>query len=62
MAIFKPGKPVVTSKPYVVVDAGLATGRYQFSLVVEDEHGNQSKPSSIIVTIQSNLFRTVRFS
>ena len=60
MTIFKPGKPVVTSKPFVVVDAGLPVGKYRFSLVVEDENGNFSKPSSIIVTVQNNQLRRVR--
>lgn len=60
MAIFKSENPVVTSKPFVLVDAGLPVGRYYFSLVVEDEHGNKSLPSTIIVTIKSNRLRAVR--
>lgn len=52
MAKFFPNKPVETRTPKVVVDAGLKPGRYRFELVVVDDQGNKSKPSSIIVEIR----------
>ena len=52
MAEFVPNKPVETKVPKVVVDAGLKPGRYRFDLVVVDEQGNSSKPSSIIMEIR----------
>jgi len=51
VAEFIPNKPIETKTPKVVVDAGLKPGRYQFQLVVVDDQGNSSKPSSIIVEI-----------
>ena len=51
MAEFVANKPVETKVPKVLVDAGLKPGRYRFQLVVVDDQGNSSKPSSIIVDI-----------
>ena len=51
MAVFTLNKPIVTREPFITVDNKLNAGRYLFQLVVVDEQGNKSKPSSIIVTV-----------
>jgi hypothetical protein len=48
---FVPNKPIETSVPTVVVDAGLAVGRHRFRLVVENRRGQRSRPAEVIVTI-----------
>ncbi|MBC7823498.1 MAG: hypothetical protein H7126_06410 [Candidatus Parcubacteria bacterium] len=57
MPTFEPQKPIVTATPIVVVDAGLAPGRYRFQLVVEDDTGNQSQPTEQIVVINPSRIR-----
>lgn len=57
MPTFEPQKPVVPTTAIVVVDAGLAPGRYRFQLVVEDDAGNQSRPTEQIVVINPPRIR-----
>jgi len=54
MAVFTLNKPIVTKEPFIKVDNKLQPGRYLFQLVAVDEQGNQSKPSSIIVTVNKS--------
>lgn len=53
MPDFRPGVPVVSSDPTVVVDAtsGLRPGRHRFQLVVEDDAGNASEPTTVEVIV-----------
>lgn len=51
MAVFQPNRPVTTSEPRVVVDAGLPPGRHRFRLVVVDDSGLSSAPDEAVVTI-----------
>ena len=51
MPKFTPDKPVVTRKPAVEVDPGLAPGRHRFHLILEDEAGNRSRPAEIVITV-----------
>lgn len=51
MARFEIGTTLPTTEPFIVVDAGLPSGRHRFQLVVEDEAGNQSRPDQVIVTL-----------
>lgn len=57
MPTFEPQKPIVTQQPIVVVDAGLAPGRYRFQLVVQDNAGNRSLPTEQIVVINPPRIR-----
>jgi len=41
----------VTASPLLVVDAGLAPGRYRFRLVVEAEGGRRSRPAEVVVSV-----------
>lgn len=49
---FEPNRPVATTDPKVVVDAGLRPGRYRFQLVVVGRSGKSSEPTEVIVTIE----------
>ncbi len=51
MAVFTPGKTIITKRPYITVSKGLKPGKYYFQLVVVDEHGNRSKRDQVLVTI-----------
>jgi hypothetical protein len=51
MAVFRPGVPVTTTKPEVIVDAGLRPGTYRFQLVVVDRAGRMSQPDVVTVVI-----------
>ena len=44
-------KPFQSEKPDVEVDAGLPAGLYRFQLAVVSEHGQQSEPCEILITI-----------
>jgi hypothetical protein len=48
---FRPGRPVVTETPIVVVDPGLPPGRHRFQLKVVGEGGRRSKPAHLVVTV-----------
>jgi hypothetical protein len=50
--VFTPNKPFESPKPAVVVDKGLAPGRYRFRLVVVNGAGVSSKPVEVIVTVE----------
>lgn len=52
MTQFVPGKPVQTSKPFVVVEGGLKPGHHRFQLEVMDGAGNLSRPATLVVTVQ----------
>jgi len=52
MAVFEPGRPVITRDPKVIVDAGLKPGSYRFQLVVEDSAGRRSAPDEVVVIVQ----------
>lgn len=52
MTKFVVNKPVVTTTPTVMVDAGLKEGTHRFQLVVVDSAGNESKPAVVVVTIK----------
>jgi hypothetical protein len=49
---FVVNKPITLKVPTVVVDAGLPPGEHVFRLVVENEHGLQSKPAEAIVIVK----------
>ena len=53
MPIFRPGVPVESPDPTVVVEAtsGLRPGRHRFQLVVEDDAGNASEPAVVEVIV-----------
>ena len=51
MAKFAINRPLTTTEPKVVVDAGLPEGRHRFSLVVVNEAGAQSPPDVVVVTV-----------
>lgn len=51
MARFEIGTTIATTEPFIVIDAGLPSGRHRFQLVVEDAAGNQSRPDQVIVTL-----------
>ena len=55
MPEFKPGRPVETDTPEVEVtvapNAPLSPGRHRFQLVVMDDSGNQSEPSTAEVIV-----------
>ncbi|MBX3081432.1 MAG: hypothetical protein KF716_07325 [Anaerolineae bacterium] len=51
MAKFKPGEPIVTEEPFILVDAGLKPGRYVFQLVVVDDEGNESAPDRVQIVV-----------
>jgi hypothetical protein len=56
MPEFKPGQPVETTTPDVEVtvapNAPLPAGRHRFQLVVEDDSGNRSEPSTTEVIVR----------
>ena len=56
MAEFRPGQPVETTTPDVEVtvtaNAPLPVGRHRFQLVVEDDSGNLSEPSTAEVIVR----------
>ena len=56
MAEFRPGQPVETNTPDVEVtiapNAPLPAGRHRFQLVVEDDSGNRSDPSTAEVIVR----------
>ena len=49
---FVVNRPITLKVPTVVVDAGLRPGTHVFQLVVENEHGVQSKPTQAVVTVK----------
>jgi hypothetical protein len=55
MPRFEINVPIETDQPNVVVEvdrtAPLVTGRHTFQLVVTDDSGNESEPTSIIVIV-----------
>jgi hypothetical protein len=51
VAKFVVGRPVETAEPVVTVDAGLPMGRHTFTLVVEDDEGNESAPAKVVVEV-----------
>jgi len=51
MATFELHKPIQTTEPVVMVDAGLPPGAHRFRLVAVDESGRQSEPREMIVTV-----------
>jgi PKD repeat protein len=55
MAVFQIGKAVETTTPTVSFDvtaaAPLASGTHKIQLVVVDEKGNQSKPTTVAVVV-----------
>ncbi len=52
MPRFKPNVPVTTEKPQVEVDTrGMNAGEYKFQLVVVDERGQQSEPTTITIQV-----------
>jgi hypothetical protein len=52
MTTFTINKPVITTTPTVVVDAGLPPGEHRFQLVVIDSGKLRSKPNVAVVTVQ----------
>ena len=52
MAKFAVGKPITTTTPGVVVDAGLAVGFHRFRLNVADAGGNLSRPAEVVVEVR----------
>ena len=52
MTKFVVGQPVVTAEPVVVVDGGISVGLHVFTLVVEDNDGNRSKPAPARVQVR----------
>lgn len=53
MPQFERNQPVTTNKPLVQVDTQLMRpGEYTFQLVVVDDQGRQSEPTTITITIQ----------
>ena len=54
MPTLKVNETQTTTISVFTIDAGLAPGRYQYQLIVEDEEGNRSAPVQIIVTVRSN--------
>lgn len=59
MARFVPNEPVVTTEPFVMVDAGLPVGQHRFQLEVEDDHGNRSAPDIRVVTVVAPVVRVM---
>ena len=51
MTSFVQGKPVSTTTPSVVVDAGLPLGKHLFTLEVEDDEGNRSNRARAVVVV-----------
>ena len=48
----EPNKPFESSKPTIVIDAGLPVGDHRFQLVVVNDRGQRSQPVEVIVTIE----------
>jgi len=51
MAKFVVGEPVVTRTSAVSIDGGVEPGLRVFTLVVEDNDGNQSQPARAVVQV-----------
>jgi hypothetical protein len=49
---FEPNRPVETTVPRVVVDAGLRPGQYRFELVVVNTRGQRSEPAVVVITVE----------
>ena len=49
---FSPNTPVETTKPTIVVDAGLPVGLHRFRLVVVSANGRLSRPTEVVIDIQ----------
>jgi PKD repeat protein len=64
MAIFQIGKAVDTTTPTVSVDvaSALASGTHKFQLVVVDDKGNQSKPTTFSVVVKDAVLPTAVLS
>jgi PKD repeat protein len=62
MAVFKIGTPVETTTPTVNVElteqAPLASGTHTIQLVVQDDKGNQSKPTTVTVVVKDPVLPT----
>jgi PKD repeat protein len=62
MSVFQIGKAVETTTPTVSVDvtaaAPLAVGAHKFQLVVVDEKGNHSKPTTVTVNVKDPVLPT----
>jgi PKD repeat protein len=60
MAVFQIGKAVDTTAPTVSVDAAsaLSSGTHKFQLVVVDDKGNQSKPTTVTVVVKDPVLPT----
>lgn len=48
----EPNKPFESSRPAIVVDAGLRPGDYRFQLIVVNDQGQRSLPVEVVVTIE----------
>lgn len=59
MATFRPGVPVKTDKPEIVVDAGLKPGAHRFRLVVINARGKESAPDEVTVDVTAGIVPTV---
>lgn len=55
MTKFVVGRPVTTTTPTVVVDAGLAVGSHRFRLTVVDSSGNTSQPAEAPVQVSRGI-------
>jgi PKD repeat protein len=64
MAKFDIGKAVDTTVPTVSVDvdSALASGTHKFQLVVVDDKGNQSKPTTFSVVVKDPVLPTAVLS
>jgi len=47
----EPNRPVETSSPQIVVDAGLPVGVHRIRLVVVDSSGLRSQPTEVVVRV-----------
>jgi hypothetical protein len=59
MAVFTPGKAIVTDTPAITVDGGLTVGKHRFTLEVVDDQGNQSPSASLDVTIYRQIINPI---
>lgn len=57
MVKFELRKPIKTKESKIEVDPGLSPGTYQFSLVVIDEEGNESRPDVLTIQIRPDRGR-----
>jgi hypothetical protein len=46
-----PGSPYESTEATLVVDAGLAVGKHRIQLVVENGHGERSKPVQVVIEV-----------